>query len=146
MNNCLNKMEHLAILSKEKKILDQILSGKKTIESRWYKHKKTPYENISPGDIVYFKESGEPVSAKALVSEVLFFDGLDELKIREILTKYGRNIGIPASSASRYIGKNFCALIFLSKARKIEPFHINKKGFGLMSAWITVKDVKQLKE
>jgi len=139
-------MDHLAILSKEKKLLDLIISGKKTIESRWYEYKRTPYQNISAGEIVYFKEVGEPVIAKALVDQVLFFDQLDEVKIRSILEKYGKHIGIPISSTSKYVGKNYCTLVFLSKARKIEPFHINKKGFGSMAAWITVKTIEDIKE
>ena len=74
-------MDHLAILSKEGKFLDKILSGEKSIESRWYKFKKTPYETIAAGDVIYFKESGESVTAKSQVSGVLFFDQLNEEKI-----------------------------------------------------------------
>ena len=55
-------MEHLAILSKHSRLLAKILSREKTIESRWYKFKKTPYKNIAIGDTIYFKESGEPVT------------------------------------------------------------------------------------
>ena len=75
-------MEHIAILSKKRKILDKIISGEKIIESRWYKFKKTPFEVISAGETVYFKESGEPVSAKAKVQKALFFKDLNLEKIK----------------------------------------------------------------
>ena len=58
-------MDHLAILAKKRNLLPKIISGEKTIESRWYKFKKTPYNNISIGDTVYFKDSGEPANVKA---------------------------------------------------------------------------------
>ena len=65
-------MEYLAILSKQSRLLAKILSREKTIESSWYKFKKTPYKNIAIGDTIYFKESGEPVTAReAQVSKVL---------------------------------------------------------------------------
>ena len=139
------KMNHLAILSKKRKLLAKILSGEKTIESRWYKFRRTPYRNISPGDTIYFKESGEPVTAKVHVSKVLFFDDLNKDKIRQILIKYGKQIGIPLSNAPKYAGKNYCTLISLKDVEQIRPFRIDKSGFGLMAAWITVKNINSLK-
>lgn len=138
-------MEHLAILSKESKLLAKILSGEKNIESRWYKFKKTPYGNISAGDQIYFKESGEPVTAKAQASKVMFFDVLDEEKIKGLLEDYGPQLGVSSSYVEKVKNKNFCALIFLKKVQRIEPFKINKKGYGLMAAWITIKDISKIK-
>lgn len=138
-------MDHLAILSKSK-LLAKILSGEKTIESRWYKSRKTPYMNIAEGDSVYFKESGNPVTAKAKVSKVLFFNGLDEGKIRNILHDYSKQICVPVSFASELLGKKFCTLIFLMDVEAIEQFSIDKSGYGLMAAWITVSDIKVLRK
>ncbi len=138
-------MNHLAILSKERKLLAKIISGEKTIESRWYKFKRTPYQNISAGEIIYFKESGMPVTARAKVSRVLFFDSLNPEKVTRILEEYGKQIGISVSHAQDLAGKNFCTLIFLEDVEQIEPFDIDKKGYGLMSAWITVENINSLK-
>ncbi len=138
-------MEHIAILSKKRKILDKIISGEKTIESRWYKFKKTPFEAISAGEIIYFKESGEPVSAKAKVQKALFFKDLNLEKIKEILLEHGKGICMDISYAENIQDKRFCTLVFLEDVQKTEPFAINKKGFGLMAAWITTKDIAKLK-
>lgn len=138
-------MEHLAILSKKRELLSKILSGKKTIESRWYKFKRTPYRMIKEGEIVYFKESGEPITVKSVVERVLFFDNLNEYKIKKILRKYGKRIGIDKSEIENKIDKNYCTLIFLKDVKKITPFKIDKTGYGLMSAWIYVDDINKLK-
>ncbi len=138
-------MEHIAILNKKLKLLEKILSGKKIIESRWYKSKKTPYKNIQEGDIVYFKESGEPVSVKTFVKKVLFFDNLNEDKIKKILHVYGKGIGVDESDVQNVIDKKYCTLIFLKDVKKINPFSINKKGYGLMSAWISVDNINKIK-
>ena len=139
-------MEHLAILAKERKLLAKILSGEKTIESRWYKFKKTPYQNISINDVLYFKESGDPVTVKARVRDVLFFDNLDRSKIRGILKKYGKKIGVPLSYSEKLVGKNFCTLVFIDDIQKIEPFDVDKTGYGIMAAWITVNSIDSIRK
>ena len=138
-------MDHLAILSKEGKLLGKILSGEKTIESRWYKSKKTPYQNIAAGEVVYFKESGAPVTARARVATVLFFDKLDEDKMRTIFQEYGVGLGVQISYMEKMKDKKFCTLVFLEKVERITPFQVDKKGFGLMAAWITVDKIEKIK-
>ena len=54
-------MDHVAIMNKSWGLIPKILSGSKTIESRWYKTKRTPWDKIAKGDTVYFKNSGEQV-------------------------------------------------------------------------------------
>ena len=89
--NNLSSMDHLAILDKKRDLMKKILSGEKSIESRWYKMKKTPYGMIKAGDTIYFKDSGEPVTAKARVEKALFFSDLTREKYQEIIEKYGRD-------------------------------------------------------
>ena len=138
-------MDHLAILSKETDFLEKILSGEKTIESRWYKNRKPPFKTIAPGDTVYFKESGEPVAAKSIVSRVLFFEHLDEQKVKDIISEYGKRICINDSYTAKVNGKRFCTLIFLRDAKRVRPFCIDKTGYGNMVAWITVENIDQIR-
>lgn len=142
-------MEHVAIMKKSWGLTDKILSGQKKIESRWYKNKYRPWDIIKIGEIVYFKDSGEPVSVKAEVEKVLQFSDLTPEKVKEILEKYGADDGIEKEKISgffeRFKNKKYCLLIFLKNPQKIKPFNINKKGFGLMSAWITIKNVDEIK-
>jgi ASC-1-like (ASCH) protein len=142
-------MDHVAIMKKSWRLLPKILSGEKKIESRWYKNMRSPWGKINKGDVVYFKNSGEPITVKALVSIVLHFSGLDYEKIKEILSKYNGNKGLGVSDPDKYYElfkeKNYCLLIFLENPEKIEPFNIDKTGYGSMSAWITVDDINQIK-
>jgi ASC-1-like (ASCH) protein len=133
---------HVAILSKKRKLLDLILSGEKTIESRWYMTRRTPWNNIKKGDIIFFKESGQPVSAKANVEKVLQFD-LRHKSVKDIIKKYGKQICI--NSTKGLTNKNYCILVFLKNPQKVTPFIINKSGYGNMSAWITIQNISELK-
>jgi len=139
-------MEHLAILSKKRKLLNKILTGEKRIESRWYKFRRPPFRCISKGDMIYFKESGEPVSARAKVKNVLTYENINTNTIIDIIKEYGNLIGIDLSFAKEVKDKRFCILIFLNDVQKIEPFEINKKGYGLMNAWISIDDINKLRK
>ncbi len=136
-------MDHLAIL--KKKWLEKILSGEKTIESRWYKQRRTPYQKIAKGDVIYFKEAGKPVTARATVQEALFFDMLTEEKIRNILTRYGKQINMNLGVIPKLLDKKYCTLVVLENVEKIQPFAINKKGYGVQAAWITVENIETIK-
>ena len=70
-------MEHVAIMRNSWGLLSKIISGNKTIESRWYKTKYRPWGRIKSGDILYFKDSGKPVTVKAKVDEVKFISSAD---------------------------------------------------------------------
>ena len=143
-------MDHLAILDAKRKLLEKILRKEKTVESRWYVHKKAQYQTIEKGEIVYFKETGKSVTAKARVSQVLFFDKLSSKKVREILNDYGREIGFDKTAKKnafeKYKNKKYCTLIFLSNVEEIKPFAVDKTGYGLMCAWITVKNINNIRK
>ena len=143
-------MEHVSIMKKSWGLTEKILTGEKTVESRWYKAKYAPWDKIKPGDTVYFKDSGEPVSVRAEVVKVLQFDNLTAEKIEQILSEYGKaDLGTKhiLPEIREYVsGKNYCILVFFNNVEKIEPFDIDKTGFGAMSAWITVDNINQLKK
>ncbi len=142
-------MHHIAIMKKSWGLTQKILTGEKTLEERWYKFKRPPYGVVKAGDTIYFKDSGEPVSIKAQVTKVLQFENLTPEKSEEIVEKYayadlgGKEI-MPA--IKEYTSnKNYCVVIFFENPKEIKPFEINKKGFGLMAAWITTDNVNKIK-
>ena len=131
-------------------LTEKILTGKKIVESRWYKAKYVPWNRINFNDTIYFKDSGEPVAVKARVIRVLQFDNLNPQKTEQILAKYGEaDLGIShmMPEIREYVsGKNYCILVFFNNVEKIKPFDIDKTGFGVMSAWITIDNINKLKK
>ena len=77
-------MDHVAIMKKSWGLTEKILSGEKKIESRWYMIRCAPWDRIKGTDTVYFKNSGEPITIKALVTKVLQFSDLNQKKVKEI--------------------------------------------------------------
>src|SRR3990167_1167490 len=141
-------MKHIAIMRKSWGLLGKILTGKKKIESRWYKNKCRPWDKIKKGDTIYFKDSGEPASLKAKVEKIFQFENLTPEKVKNILNKYAKDDGIEKERIPeffrRFENKKYCLLIFLKNPQKIRPFEINKTGFGTMSAWLIVENINQV--
>jgi len=141
-------MDHLAIMKKQWGLTQKILSGRKKIESRWYKVKYPPWNRIKPNETIYFKDTGDSVSLKAKVKKVLQFSNLTPKHVMQLLYKYGLNDGLSMEDLPKYYqmfkDKKYCILIFLKNPQKIKPFDIDKTGFGTMSAWITVPNIKKI--
>jgi ASC-1-like (ASCH) protein len=143
-------MDHIAIMKKSWGLLSKILTGQKKIESRWYKAKVAPWNRIATGDTVYFKNSGEPITIKAEVEKVLEFENYNHDQLKEIITTYGGEGKICFRSSQEEViewakEKRYAILVFLKNPEAIQPFHINKKGFGSACAWITIEDINTIK-
>lgn len=142
-------MDHVAIMKKSWRLTEKILTGEKTLEERWYKFKRPPYGVVKAGDTIYFKDSGKPVSIKAEITKALQFENLTPKKSEEIVKKYANaDLGgkkITPAIKEYTSNKNYCVIVFFENAKKIKPFEINKKGFGLMAAWITVDNINKIK-
>lgn len=143
-------MEHLAIMRKSWGLTQKILNGQKKIESRWYSVKYRPWDNIKEGEIIYFKNSSEPVRLKAEVSKVMQFTDLTPNRVKDILDEYGNDDGLEKEKIpeffERFKDKKYCMLLFLKNPQEIKPFEIDKKGFGAMSAWIMVDTISKIKK
>lgn len=143
-------MEHIAIMRKSWGLTKKILQGKKRIESRWYMNIYAPWDRIKKGETIYFKDSGDPVTIKTEVERVIQFSDLNPDKVKEILNKYGQADGLGIKDIpnffKRFKDKKYCILVFLKNPLKIKPFDIDKTGFGMMSAWISIADVNKIKK
>ena len=142
-------MDHVAIMNSKLALIPDIISGKKKIESRWYKAKRAPWGRINPGDTVYFKNSGKEVMARAEVEKVEQYE-LTPAVIKEIIGRYGGEGGINLNNKNPenefYSSKKYCVLIFLKNPEYVKPFDINKKGFGNANAWITTENIENIKK
>lgn len=133
-------------MKKEWGFIPKILSGKKKIESRWYVTRRAPWGKIKAGETIYFKNSGEPITARATVRKVVSFSDMRPHTVKAILARYGGASGFTERQAEalskRYKDKKYCMLIHLKNPRSNTPFHIDKAGFGAMAAWLSVPDVR----
>jgi len=138
-------MIHIAIMKKSWGLTEKILSGEKTIETRWYKNRSKPWDCIHKGDTIYVKDSGEPVTVKAKVSKVEQYSDLNKAKIEGLLAKCSeKDLGTTQISREieEYVkDKKYAIIVYLQNPSAVKPFNIDKTGFGAMSAWLCVDNL-----
>ncbi len=127
--------EHIAILS-HKSVLDKILNGEKTIESRFSRVKSLPFGHISAGDTVYFKLSGGAILGKARINAVEEYDNLTPAHIETLAKNYERELAISVDFLARKLESKFASLLFLENVQPCEPWHYKQEG---RSGWIILE-------
>lgn len=134
-------------MNPKRKLIPKILSGQKTIESRWYMMKIAPRDKIHAGDTVYFKDAGQMVTASASVAHVLQYDHYTDEQLQEIFHSYADGIAFYSPLDEFYLWakpKKYCILIFLKHPKKIMPFAIDKRWYGNACAWISLDDIGKI--
>ena len=134
-------MNHVAIMRKSWRLIPKILTGEKTIESRWYVSRRAPWGRVSAGDVIWFRDGGAPVTARATVKKVLQleFSGLDE--IEAAVRRYGDDICLLNRVPKTWVRQpRYAILMWLEEARPVKPFNVDKQGYGNANAWLTMPD------
>ncbi len=100
------------------------------------------------GDTLYFKDSGAPVTLKGMVTKVLQFEVRYDDEAMDITKRFASGLGfsrIPDVMLNYISGKRYGILVFFDSVEKVKPFNIDKAGFGMMSAWISVPNIRSIK-
>lgn len=125
-----------------KSAIEAILSGKKTVETRFSKHRICPYGQVEAGDLVYIKPPGEAIIGQFRVKKVFFFEGLEEKDVQEIFEKYKSEISVgDALEDQKYLevkrNSRFATLIFVGESERFitSPVKIRKKD---LRGWVVL--------
>lgn len=119
-------MKHIAILRQP--FYDLILSGEKTIESRWSMNKIAPYGKVSVGDTLLLKETGKDVTAQAQIARVEYFELTPEI-VETIRLKYGKQIGMQYfTNYNEILNKKYCTLIWLKDVKQIPTMKVPRSN------------------
>ncbi len=127
--------KHLAIFSKG--VGEKILTGQKTIESRFSKAKNAPFQQISTGDLVYVKPSGKEIIGQFRVNKVIFFDGLSETDLNQIKRDYGKALAVDESYWKAKINSKYGTLIWVGQTQQFltSPIRFSKKD---LRGWVVL--------
>lgn len=131
---------HLAIISKQ--AIEAILSGRKTIETRFSQKRIDPFGRISLGDIVYLKPPGKEVAGRFKVKKVFYYEGLNSQDIMNIFKEFGNKIatGDKKSDKSYMNSKQYShygTLIFIAESERFitSPIKIRKSD---LRGWVVL--------
>ncbi|MFC1640685.1 ASCH domain-containing protein [Patescibacteria group bacterium] len=131
-----NHQIHLAIL--QQPYLDLILSGEKTIESRFSRVRCKPYRAVQPGAQILLKESGGLVLGEFTVAKVKTYSSLTADIMAAIEQQYGKEICTatdPEFWPTRE-GCRYATLMWVSKPQRYSsPYPFPKKD---MRPWVVL--------
>ena len=116
-----------------------ILTGQKTIESRFSRAKIAPFGQVASGDLVYIKPSGKDIIGQFRVKKVIFYNGLEVEDVREIKERYGERIAMEDSYWEKKLNSKYGTLIFIGESSRFitSPVKIPKKD---LRGWVVLEN------
>ena len=141
-------MDHVVYLDAKAEELEKILSMEKAMIIRGAAGRKLPHGRVNPGDTLYFinnNAEGE-VKAKAVVASVFNSDKMTEEESISLVEKNQDKLKLSENQLNRWAGKRYLVLIELRDAESMEPFSIDKSGFGNMDDWLPVGEIERVRK
>jgi hypothetical protein len=124
---------HLAILVEP--YFSRLLTGAKTIESRFYRRKWTPFGMVHRGDTLILKRSSGPVGGLCKVAEVHEYD-LTEIGLDAVRQRFGAAMGVNEKAFWKYQRQaRFVSLFRVERVMPLPPMHCGKHD---RRAWVVM--------
>lgn len=124
---------HLAIFAEP--FLSKVLSGEKTVESRFSRNRCAPYGEIDDGDIILLKEVAGPICGLALARRIWCYDLTTE-PIESIRHRFGRGIGGDEEFWASRAEAAYATLIELEAPAPIAPVLCDKRD---RRGWVSLR-------
>ncbi len=133
--------KHLALF--DISTAERILSGQKTVETRFSQKKIAPYGEVSVGDLVYIKPVGKDLAGQFVVSKIIFFEGLTQADFENIRKLYGEVLSLGNKTLDeKYFemrkDAKYGTLIFISQVESFitSPIKFQKKD---KRGWVVIE-------
>ncbi|WP_271669529.1 hypothetical protein [Bradyrhizobium sp. CCBAU 51627] len=124
---------HLAIFAEP--FLSMVLSGEKTIESRFSRNRCAPYGEIDDGDIILLKEVAGPICGLVLARRIWSYD-LSSEPIDRIRHRFGPGIRADDEFWSSRADALYATLIELDAPASTEPVSCDKRD---RRGWVSLR-------
>jgi hypothetical protein len=124
---------HLAIFAEP--FLSMVLSGEKTVESRFSRNRCAPYGEVGEGDVILITEVSGPIRGIALARRTWCYDLAIE-PIDRIRTRFGANIQADDEFWASRADALYATLIELEAAASIAPVKCDKRD---RRGWVSLR-------
>lgn len=135
-------MVHLAYCDDKENVLENILSGRKTMIIRGASGRKIPHSRVFEGESIYLIKKGSgKISAKAKVKSVQNYVKLTDEEITKTLKKNQGKLNLSEKQKERWHKKCLC-LIEIMDIEKIEPLEFLRQNN--MDDWLILEKVEDV--
>lgn len=128
---------HMALMIEP--YLSYILSGKKTIESRFSMKKNTPWNRVAVGDAIILKHSGGEIVGIFEASKVQFIQIESNYNLLEIKKQFNKQLCIEDDFWDQKKNSKYATLISISNLYTFSPFSLHTKN---RQSWIDFCDLQ----
>lgn len=127
---------------KGKRVLDQILSGTKTMVIRGAAGRKIPHSRVFEGETLYFMEKGTAkITARANVIQVENYVKLSDEEIGKILEDHQSKLNLTEKQKVRWHKKCLC-LVEFDEVEEISPLEFDHQGN--MDDWMILEKIEDV--
>jgi hypothetical protein len=136
-------MDHVVYVDHRAGELEKLVSGEKNIIIRGATGRKLPYGRVHQGDTLYFiRNNGEGlVRATGTVSEVFNSEKMTEEESKRLVDDHCEGLRLSGKQYKRWAGKRYIVLVTVQAVSELEPFKIDRSGYGNMDDWLPVENV-----
>jgi hypothetical protein len=128
---------HLAVLIEP--FLGYILQGKKTVESRFSRHRIAPYQRIERSDVVLLKATAGPVVGCFTAAWVKCLE-LDEGTLADVRARYSEAICADDDFWQTRSERRYVTLLGVQDPRALPPVKVSKSD---RRGWIVLQKARQ---
>jgi hypothetical protein len=109
---------HLVVMREP--YLTRVLSGEKTVESRFLRVRAAPFDRVAPGDRLLLKRVGGPIVAEATAAAVRQFADLSPERVLALTDAFRDELRLDADFAARAHAARYAVLVWLANVRPLE--------------------------
>ena len=139
-------MEHIVYCDTKAKVLEKIVSGRKTMIIRGAAGRKLPHGRVFEGETLYLIENNGTglIKAKATVKSVFNSGKMTEEESKAVVSENQDKLDLTEDQIKRWSGKRILCLIEIKDVEAIEPLVLaHQKN---MDDWITVEQITSVLE
>lgn len=127
---------------KGERVLDKIISKKKTMVVRGAAGRKIPHSRVQAGETLYFMEKGTSlIGVKATVKDVQDYAKLTDEQITQVLSDHQSKLNLTEKQKVRW-HKKFLCLVEFEDVQLIEPLEFEHQGN--MDDWLIVEKIEDV--
>jgi hypothetical protein len=135
-------MVHLVYCDDKEKVLEKILSGKKTMVVRGAAGKKIPHSRVFEGETLHFMKKGTAsITTTATVKAVQNYVKLSDEEITKILEDNHKKLNLSDRQKERWHKKCLC-LVEFEHVREIPPLAFDHQGN--MDDWLIIEKIEDV--
>jgi hypothetical protein len=140
-------LDHVVYLDAAANELGNLLSREKTMIIRGAAGRKLPHGRVDLGDTLYFINNNAEglIRAKANVDSVLNSEKLSPAESEALVKAHQDKLQLTKKQTDRWAGKRYLVLVEVRSVEEIEPFGIDKSGYGNMDDWLPVGEIGKVR-